>query len=189
MDNNSSDSSVEIARQFQHNPYLPENRSRYTQIKFLTIDKYSPGASLNLGVNSASGEFIMIVSSHCQLTSFDAQKAVSDLDKYDAIFGNQVPNYRGQRLDKRYIWSHFGDEEKVNMFSELENRYFFHNALSFSKRETLIKSPFDENLIGNEDRYWAQEIINRNNGQILYDPNFSCNHFYTAEGNTWKGIG
>ena len=111
VDNNSSDLSIEIARQFQHNPFLPENQSKYTDIKIINIDKYSPGAALNLGVKYASGEYIMIISSHCQLTGFNVEKSIADLDKYDAIFGNQNPIYRGQKLAKRYIWSHFGDQE------------------------------------------------------------------------------
>ena len=38
----------------------------------------------------------------------------------------------------------FYRKEKENMFSNLENRYFFHNAISFFSRKTLKKKPFDE---------------------------------------------
>jgi hypothetical protein len=70
----------------------------------------------------------------------------------------------------------------------LENRYFFHNALSFFKSETLKNFPFDEHLVGKEDRYWARDIID-GGAKILYDPEMEVNHHYTDNGNTWKGIG
>ena len=52
----------------------------------------------------------------------------------------------------------------------------------------LKKYPFNENLVGKEDRYWAKKII-KNNKKILYDPSLEVFHHYTKEGNTWKGIG
>ena len=110
------------------------------------------------------------------------------LKKFDAIFGKQVPMYEGKRITPRYIWSDFEDKEIVNMYSELEKRYFFHNALSVIKKGVLENYPFDEELVGKEDRYWAENIINSGH-KILYTPSLSCNHHYTANGNTWKGVG
>ena len=49
------------------------------------------------------------------------------------------------------------------MFSNQENRYFFHNALSFFKRDALLKNPFNEILAGKEDRYWANNIVKKKN--------------------------
>ena len=48
-----------------------------------------------------------------------------------------------------------------NLFSKLENRYFLHNALAAYKKN-IKKYPFDENLTGKEDRYWADKIIKKN---------------------------
>lgn len=189
IDNNSTDRSLEIVQQFQHNPSLKENRNKYTNVTIVNIDKYSPGIALNLGVKHASGEYVMFLSSHCEIKSFSASKVFKDLEKHVGIFGNQDPIYRGQRITKRYLWSHFGSEEKVNLYSDLEERYFFHNALSIMKRETLFNRPFDEELWGKEDRYWATDVIEKDKRSILYDPSFSCNHFYTSDGNTWKGVG
>ena len=55
-------------------------------------------------------------------------------------------------------------------------------------KATLKKIPFDEELEGKEDRFWAQKIVNLNL-KYLYDPNFSVYHHYTPSGNTWKGLG
>ena len=74
------------------------------------------------------------------------------------------------------------------MYSDGEDRYFFHNALSFFKKSTLINKPFDENVVGKEDRYWAVDVIN-SGGKTLYTPSMEVNHHYTDNGATWKGIG
>ena len=74
------------------------------------------------------------------------------------------------------------------MYSKLENRYFLHNALAIYNKNILKKYPFNENLVGKEDRYWANKIIKKNK-KILYDPSLEAFHHYTKNGNTWKGIG
>ena len=86
------------------------------------------------------------------------------------------------------MWSNFKDESQTNYFSEAENRYFFHNAFSFFKRDFMKKNQFDEKYAGKEDRYWAIDMINNGN-TIVYDSNSVVNHFYTNNGATWKGIG
>ena len=54
---------------------------------------------------------------------------------YVGIFGNQNPIWNGKKINKRYIWSHFVETEEENMFSKMEDRYFFHNAVSFFRKE------------------------------------------------------
>lgn len=191
IDNGSTDKSLEIVRQFQSNPNLEINKSKYTKIDVYDIEDYSPGKAINLGVEKASADskYIMIISSHCVLTKFNFDKNLKSLQEFVAIFGDQTPIYRGQKITRRYLWSHFQAEEVVNMYSEQEERYFFHNALSLFKKDFLLQHPFDEKLVGKEDRYWANNVIQNNIGKILYDPEFSCDHHYTDNGNTWKGIG
>ena len=74
------------------------------------------------------------------------------------------------------------------MFSEIEDRYFLHNGFCFYKRDVLLKYPFDEKLRGKEDRYWAIEMVNKGYN-FVYNPELVCNHFYTLNGATWKGMG
>tara|TARA_S200000501_G_C20790282_1_gene729186 strand:- start:48 stop:731 length:684 start_codon:yes stop_codon:yes gene_type:complete len=189
VDNGSKDKSLEIAQQFQANTSLIKNKQKYTNINFISIDKYSPGLALNNAAKIANGDYIMFLSSHCVIKKFNVDQVLKDLKKYVAIFGNQDPVYQGQRIGKRYLWSHFIDKRVENMYSELEDRYFFHNALSIIDKEVLLKNPFDEELVGKEDRYWATDIIEKNIGKILYDPELHCDHHYTDNGNTWKGVG
>ena len=69
----------------------------------INIEDYSPGKALNLGVKSATGEYVLFLSSRCVLTKFKLEEHISDLETYDAIFGNQVPIWEGKKITKRYF--------------------------------------------------------------------------------------
>ncbi len=187
IDNNSTDRSIEIAKHFQSDPELVTNRA-YTEIKIFDIDEYTPGKAINFGARQSTNEYLLVISAHCILRKFNFQKHLQDLEEHVAIFGNQIPIWEGKKIKKRYLWTHFGDDTEVNMYSEMEERYFLHNAACLYKKETLISNPFDENLTGKEDRYWANKMISNSNS-ILYDPSMEVEHHYTENGNTWKGIG
>ena len=190
VDNSSKDKTLDIVRHFIQEPKLSKsenNKSNFTKIKILKVKDYTPGKSINYGVSKASNNYIMVISAHCVLNKLNLTKHKRDLKKYVAIFGNQIPKWNGKKIVKRYIWSHFINKEKVNMFSQLENRFFFHNAIALYERKFLKKTPFNPNLLGKEDRYWANEVIKKKKS-ILYDPKLEVDHHYTVNGNTWKGI-
>lgn len=180
VDNSSMDDSMDVASLFE-----------YANLRFEKIDDYTPGKAINFGANQASFDHLLVLSAHSEITSLelrlDTIKQLLD-ERYAAVFGNQIPVYRGKRISKRYIWSHFVDHEVVNMWSDIENRYFLHNAFCFYHKDELITHPFDERLSGKEDRYWAKDIVELKK-QYLYTPKLTCKHHWTPNGNTWKGLG
>lgn len=189
IDNLSTDRTLNIVRTFVHNPKLELGKNRnYTSIKIIKIEDYTPGKALNLGAKKAKNKILLFLSSHCVLKNFDLRSIKTALKKYPVVFGKQIPILDGKKIIPRYIWSHFIDKKVINMFSKMEERYFLHNALAIYDRDFLIKNPFDEYLIGKEDRYWAKEIIDKRKKSILYDNSLSCYHHFTPEGNTWKGL-
>ena len=189
IDNNSTDKTLHIVKSFMHDPDLNNVKNRrYTEILIKNISDYSPGKALNLGIQYCKYEYVLVISSHCVLKKINIIKVKKDLEKHACVFGNQTPIWEGKKITKRYLWSHFGDKEVHNMYSEMENRHFLHNALAVFKKQLLIDYPFDENLIGKEDRYWANNIIDKGL-TTLYDPQMIVDHHYTENGNTWKGIG
>lgn len=189
IDNSSNDSSLEIARSFRKDPDLIGNNENYTSVNIMNVDRYTPGSALNLGVQNAKYDNILIISSHCVLKKFNVSAIIEELKEYVGIFGNQKPLYRGKKIVKRYLWSHFTSTKIKDMYSDMEERYFFHNAASVFTKESLLKYPFNENIVGKEDRYWANNVIKLKE-QTLYDPvNFEVDHHYTSNGNTWKGVG
>jgi glycosyltransferase involved in cell wall biosynthesis len=188
IDNGSSDKSLEIVRMFQEDPLLDRKSKNYTKIKIYKIQDYTPGQSLNLGIQKSSKKYVMFMSAHCVLKKIDEKKIINDLKNFVCVFGKQTPVLFGKKITKRYIWSHFHEKKVVNYFSNLEGRYFLHNAISIYNKNILKKYPFDPHLSTKEDRYWAQQIVKKG-FKYLYCPELEVDHHYTEAGNTWKGIG
>ena len=178
VDNDSTDDSMKVVSMFDN-----------CNIKKDSINgTYTPGKSLNYGVSKASYDTILVLSAHSQITNMDIEYVEEKLSDNVAVFGKQTPIYRGKKITPRYVWSHFGNEEKTNLFSKIENRQFLHNAFCFYKKDILQKYPFDEKLSGKEDRYWAIDRV-KNNMNYLYTPKIKVNHYWTSNGATWKGLG
>jgi glycosyltransferase involved in cell wall biosynthesis len=179
IDNNSTDDSIKIVNLFDS-----------LDIKILKINDidYTPGKAINMGINECSNETILVLSAHCQITKCNLQHIKKQLNIFKCVFGKQIPIYRGKKINTRYIWSHFSNQETINMFSTSENRYFLHNAFAFYAKSFITQNQFSEIYSSKEERYWANDIIQKNN-KILYSPEYECNHFFTNNGATWKGVG
>ena len=187
VDNNSKDESIDIVRMFKKDKSL-NNGGNYTDIKMYNINEYSPGKSLNFGVKKCSNDYVLILSAHSQIIQCNFDEIKKLLDKHCVVWGKQIPIYRGKKITPRYVWSNFKDIDKINYFCKSENRYFLHNAFSFYKKQILIDNPFDENLVGKEDRYWVNDRV-KNELTSFYNSKLICNHYYTNNGATWKGVG
>ena len=180
VDNNSTDETMEIVSQFN-----------LADIEVVECPNYSPGKAINLGAQVAVGDVVLVLSAHSQITNYDDKNVRFHLqhNNYRAVFGKQLPIYRGKRITPRYIWSHFGDDQVENMYSEIEERQFLHNAFCAYDTKYLLDNPFDDSLAGKEDRYWAIDQVNKGEN-YLYDPShMECNHYWTPGGATWKGLG
>lgn len=188
VDNGSTDKTLEIVKMFTEDPLLDNNSPNYTKIKIFKINDYTPGKSLNLGVKKASKKYVMFLSAHCVLKEINENEIYNKLKKYVCLFGKQTPVWYGKKISKRYLWSHFHDKIVENYYSDLEGRYFLHNALAIYNKSILKKFPFDPYLSTKEDRYWAAKIISKKL-KFLYYPTLKADHHYTEVGNTWKGLG
>ena len=71
-------------------------------MNILNISDYSPGSALNLGIAKSTYPFILVLSSHCELLTFD-QQLMTRIDDYAGIFGLQIPFYYGKRIKKLYL--------------------------------------------------------------------------------------
>ena len=177
VNNNSVDDSMDVVQNFN-------NR---TKIIIKNIDAYKPGKSINIGVREVTNDYILVLSGHSQIIQLDFDLVKKNLEKHEAVFGKQKPVFRGKKITPGYIWTNFIDKPKVNLYSEIEKRYFLHNAFCFYKKETLINHPMPEEYAGKEDRFWAKSIVDKGRS-FYYDPNVICYHFWTKNGATWKGL-
>lgn len=178
IDNDSKDDSLNVVSLFQN--IIP--------IEVLNINKYSPGLCLNYAIKNVKTKYLLILSAHAQITKMNFDYVKTLLEENVAVFGNQVPIYKGKKITKRYIWSHFIDKNVKNMHSGIENRYFLHNAFCFYPTKFVKNFPFDEKLPGKEDRYWAIDIVKKGYS-FMYCSLIEVNHFYTENGATWQGVG
>ena len=180
IDNQSTDESMKVVSLFD----------KQNIVKHTINGAYTPGKSINLGVQYATNETILVLSAHSQITTLNIEMLNQWFSQgHVAVFGNQTPIYKGKKISKRYIWSHFTNDMTENLYSDIEDRSFLHNAFCFYKKQTLLDNPFDENLSGKEYRYWAIDMVSKGH-KYLYDGFYQkCNHYWTPNGATWKGIG
>ena len=161
VDNNSSDLSLEKAKEFK--------------VKTINIEKFKPGKAINDGIRNSSGEIIVCLSGHCVPTS---KKWLSNLikelsnNKIAGVYGRQEPFSFSSDLDKRDLINLFGLDKKIQIKDT-----FFHNANSSFTRKIWEKFPFDENISNIEDRVWAEKIIS-SGLQIIYEPSASVYHYH-----------
>ena len=188
INNKSTDESMEIVRGFRHDPTLEPSVKNYCEVKTKDIDEYTPGKALNLGVSLSTKKYICIMSAHTVIREFNSAYIEKKILDFPCIFGKQKPIYRGKRITPRYLWSHFSENDTINMFSKLEDRYFLHNAFALYIKDILQEIPFDEQISGKEDRLWAANLV-KSGKNYLYTPTIKADHHYTVEGNTWKGVG
>ena len=178
VDNESTDASMQIVNEFC-----------FSDIKTFQIKGYTPGKALNYGVSKANNDIILVLSAHSEIQRMISLEEIkSHLESNVAMFGKQTPLYRGRKISKRYVWSHFGDEVKFNMWSDSENRNFLHNAFCFYTKKVLLENPFDERYPAKEERYWAADMVNKSKTYV-YNPEIECKYHWTPNGATWKGIG
>jgi rhamnosyltransferase len=179
LDNRSDDDTKQVARLF----------SSFNNMRILDVDDYSPGSALNQGVHEASNETILVLSAHCVLTHFDLKLVQEELRTHKAVFGKQVPVYHGKKITPRYLWENFHDSVEVNHYSKAEDRPFLHNGMCAYSKAHLLEKPFDEQLAGKEDRYWAKGLLADGHSYLYHPEIMTSEHHWTRDGNTWKGIG
>ena len=110
VDNNSTDDSLQVVNLFKDR----------TNIKVITINDYTPGKSINLGVKHATNERILVLSAHAQITTLDIEMLNQWFRQgHVAVFGNQTPIYKGKRISKRYICSNFTNDTTENLYSNI----------------------------------------------------------------------
>lgn len=161
VDNHSTDQTVELAA------HLVD--------KVVTIGKYLPGLSIQKGIESSTGDYIVLLSAHCIPTTRDwlefLLKPLTD-QRVAGVYGRQEPVSFSSPADKRDLYITFGLDERVHTKDP-----FFHNANSAFLRSTLEHFPFNTTLTNIEDREWAQRVLNA--GKInIYQPLASVYHWH-----------
>ena len=156
VDNESEDDSVKIAESFG------------CRIVNITQTEFTYGRSLNMGIEVATGEYIVLISGHCvpvdDMWITNLVKSFLNNENVVGVYGKQIPLPDSSDFDKRDLWTTFGNERKVQT-----KDFFFHNANSIIRKDIWDRYPFDEVTKGVEDRLWAKEMISKGY-TIVYEP-------------------
>ena len=162
VDNNSSDKTVQKARQFAIRSVV-------------NCTDYRPGRALNLGIRESRGRYVVCLSGHCiPVNEQWLAHLVRNMDdpQVAGVYGRQEPMSFTPDADKRDLVLLFGLDRKVQ-----HKDSFFHNANSLIRKAVWQDLPFDETVTNIEDRVWAEQVLQRGS-QIIYEPEASVYHHH-----------
>jgi len=163
VDSGSTDGTVEIARQFD------------TQIIEIPPESFSFGRALNIGIEAASGEYVIALSAHSlPADNTWLSKLIEPLSDptVGGVYGRHIPRSNvtalelfGMKLSG--VTSHRPRRQNRDMM--------FSNANSALRRSLTIEQPFNPTLPGGEDFEWVDRI-QRRGWIVCYQPTAAVYH-------------
>lgn len=153
VDNCSSDNSVSIAHKFK--------------CKVVTIDKFTYGKALNIGIEHCKNKYVLLLSAHALpvgknffRNSINAFDGISNQNLGGLCFVNSIVNYERLSAD-------------VNSVHDTIN-FGLNAACGFINRNVWLQHKFNEDFVACEDKEWSKRItengffIKRINESFLY---------------------
>ena len=126
-------------------------------LRHIEKEEFSFGRSLNIGCDSASGDFLVFISAHCYPEDEYWLENLLDGfedDKVAAVYGKQrgIPesHFSEQQILRRWFPEHSVPRQE-NPFSN--------NANNAVRRSLWQEFPYDESLTGLEDVAWAFKVM------------------------------
>ncbi len=170
VDSGSTDRTVEIAEK------------HHAKIVHIDPMEFTFGRSLNLGIQAAEEDLILIASAHVFPVYPDwieeMLKPFSD-PNVALVYGKQR-GVQGSHFSERQIFNHWYGEESI----ATQEHPFCNNANSAIRRALWSKHPFDESLPGLEDLAWAKWAL-ENQYRISYVAHAEIKHVHQE---SWHGI-
>lgn len=153
IDNNSIDKSAMVFAQFD-NP-------RLKSVNYQNINKYTPGASLDLGIKEGNSEFILFLSAHCIPKNDDhIDQLLSSIQNEPAecagVYGRQLPLPCTGAQNTVDLTLTYPNEDRI-----LRRTPLFNNANSIIRRSVYNQYPFDRTVTNLEDLIWAKNLQDR----------------------------
>ncbi len=162
VDNCSNDKTIDIVK-------------TYPIKKIVYIENYIPGGSINLGIESSTGDIIVLLSAHCVPKYNNWLTTLVDnfnQDNIAGVYGRQLPVSFSSSHDIRDLFITFGLDKRIQV-----RDYFFHNANSALLRTVWNKFKFNEDTTNIEDRIWAKSVIEAGH-QLVYEPEAEVYHHH-----------
>ena len=154
---------------------ISKAKHHWPGIKVVEIDKYLPGAAINIGVRASSGDYFSVLSAHCLPVNenwLEAMYRNMEDPNVAGVYGRQIPMNYTDAVDKRDLLVTFG----LDRIEQVKGS-FFHNASSLVRRSIWEEIPFDDELTNIEDRIWGKLIIS-SGLKIIYEPDSCVFHYH-----------
>ncbi|WP_290727317.1 glycosyltransferase family 2 protein [Gordonia sp. UBA6683] len=119
--------------------------------------EFSFGRSLNLGIQHASGDLVLICSAHVYPSHDNwVEKLAEPFAKPDVayVYGRQIGDHRTKFSEVRVMKSWFPP-----VSSDAQSYPFANNANAMIRRSVWAEREFDETLTGLEDIEWARYVL------------------------------
>jgi glycosyltransferase involved in cell wall biosynthesis len=141
VDSGSTDDTVRIAKQFG------------AVVVHISPQEFTFGRSLNRGVETASGEFVAIISAHCYPVYPDwlEQLLAPFADPHVAVaYGKQRGGKTNHYSEHLWFNQYFPDVSTPN-----QGHPYSHNANAAIRKDLWEQHPYNEQLTGLEDLAWS----------------------------------
>jgi len=164
-----------------------DNTAKIAEEKDVDIVSINPqdftfGRSLNMGIEAAVSDFILIASAHVYPVYPDWIERMLEpfSDPSVALVYGKQRGVSGSQFSERQIFNHWYPDVSQN----LQDHPFCNNANAAIRRSLWEKNPYDESLPGLEDLAWAK-WAQENNHKIAYIAQAEIKHVHEE---SWRGI-
>ena len=155
VDSGSQDDSADIARSFG------------ARVHEIAPEAFNHGATRNLGVSLASGDFLVFTSQDAEPDGDDwLERLIAPLradETVAGVYGRQIAHADARPPERFFLEFLYGPEPKVQRASTRADlsmqTTLFSNANSVIRREVLERWPFAEDIIMSEDQEWSQRVL------------------------------
>jgi glycosyltransferase involved in cell wall biosynthesis len=152
VDNRSTDESIVVAKKYN--------------CKIVTIDEFSYGKAINLGIKEAKNDFVLLLSAHAIPigNSFfkNSMQFISDKKDFAGLrYINSIENY------ERAIENKFRVKEPIE--------FGLMAACCIVSKKVWLQFPFNEELVFSEDKEWSNRVTKA--GLSIYEMNESFFYF------------
>jgi rhamnosyltransferase len=147
VDSGSTDHTLEIVRSYP------------ARIVTIHPSQFSFGFSLNQGIEAASGEYVLMISAHCEPVRRDwIQKMIQPFagENIALVYGRQIGKDTTKYSEHQIFKSWFPEKTVSKQESP-----FCNNANCAIRRSLWKENRYDEKLTGLEDLDWAKQLLKK----------------------------
>ena len=170
VDNDSSDESVEICREY---------KKKFPSIRIISNKKRGVAATRNKGIDHAGGKYLFFLDSDDSISEETLENVASFFEKNDReVEIVTYPLWYDSDRDGEYNHFRYRIMNKTGIYDTEQNPYICQTTMNICvKKNTVPKMRFDEDMTVHEDQDFISRFIMRKN-RIGFVKNARYNYFH-----------